>query len=166
MFSIIAAIGKNRELGKEGKLLFHLPEDLKFFKNTTINHKILMGRKTWDSLPQKLPNRTNIVITHTQSPLTKKVKNKTQYPDLIVNDLKTYTAENIKSDEEIFIIGGGMLYWEMLQHCKKLYLTEVHSSADADTFFPEFDKSLYTQKIIKEGTDHGLDYTISCYTLN
>lgn len=164
MFSIIAAIGKNRELGKDGKLLFRLPEDLKFFKETTMGHKVLMGRKTWESLPKKLPGRENIVISRSL-PSTGDGNNQASKPDLVVKDLSSFIASNESSPDEIFIIGGGMLYWEMLKHSKKLYLTEVNSSADADTFFPEFDKAHYARSIIKEGSSHGLDYTISLYTL-
>ena len=156
MFSLIAAIGKNNELGKNGKLIFSIKDDMKFFRNTTMGHKILMGHKTWDSLPHKLSGRTNIVISRNPVPDT----------DLTINDLPKFISENKKTDEEIFVIGGGMVYFELLKHAQNIYLTEVDATdLDADTFFPAFDKSNYDQTIIKRGTENGLDYTISKYTL-
>lgn len=155
MFSLIAAIGQNHELGKNGQLLFHLKEDTQFFKQTTTGHKVLMGRKTWESLPGKLKNRQNLVVSHHQIPGT----------DQTITDLSKFISTYQYSDEEIFIIGGGVIYSEFLKFAKHLYLTEV-SSADssADTFFPTFDKSQYTKKIIKKGSENGLNFTIAKYT--
>ncbi|MDO4526999.1 MAG: dihydrofolate reductase [Candidatus Saccharibacteria bacterium] len=155
MFSLIAAIGKNRELGKEGKLVFHLKEDMKFFRETTRGHKILMGRKTWESLPKKLPNRTNIVIS----------RNAVPGADESITDLAKFIEENKDTDEEIFVIGGGMVYFELLKHAKNLYLTEIDMAADADTFFPEFDKTRYDKQIIQEGKEDDLNFVIAKYTL-
>lgn len=155
MFSLIAAIGKNRELGKEGKLVFHLKEDMKFFRETTKGHKILMGRKTWESLPGKLPNRINIVISRNEVPGA----------DESVTDLAKFIEENKDTDEEIFVIGGGMVYFELLKHAKNLYLTEIDMAADADTFFPEFDKTRYDKQIIQEGKEDDLNFVIAKYTL-
>ncbi|MBR3248891.1 dihydrofolate reductase [Candidatus Saccharibacteria bacterium] len=155
MFSLIAAIGKNRELGSRGQLLFHIKEDLQFFKTTTMHHKIVMGRKTWDSLPGKLPGRTNIVVS--------------RYPvegaDLSISDLPAFIAEYATSDEEIFVIGGGTIYTEFLPHAKHLYLTEIATTApDADTFFPSFDRSQFSRQIIQKGKENDLDFIISKYT--
>ena len=155
MFSLIAAIGKNRELGKGGDLIFHIKEDMQFFKETTTGHKIVMGRKTWESLPFKLPNRTNIVITSQEF----------DGPNEIVHDLEDFTAKNKDSKEEIFVIGGGKIYAEFLPVAVNLYLTEVDADADADVYFPEFDKLKYDRQIIKEGKDHDLAFSISKYQL-
>lgn len=154
MFSIIAAIGKNRELGLNGQLIFHIKEDMKFFRETTSDHKIVMGRKTWESLPGKLPNRENIVVS----------RNDITGADLIIKDLSKFIAENQNTKEEIFIIGGGMLYAAFLPYAKNLYLTEVDASAPADTFFPKFDKSKYEKTIIKKGSQDDLAYTFAKYT--
>lgn len=153
MFSLIACIGKNRELGRDGKLVFHIKEDMQFFKETTMGHKIIMGRKTWESLPGKLPGRMNIVVS----------RNKIVGADETITDLSKYIAENENTDEEIFVIGGGMVYFELLKHAKNLYLTEVNEATEADTFFPEFDKTKYERQIIKEGKDHDLAFVISKY---
>ena len=155
MFSLIASIGKNRELGKSGKLLFHIKEDMKFFKETTMGHKIVMGRKTWESLPGKLPGRTNIVIS----------RNSVEGADETISDLTSFIRENENTSEDIFVIGGGMVYFEFLRYAKKLYLTEVDAGdKEADTFFPEFDKVEYKQRVIKEGKEHDLTFVISEYT--
>lgn len=154
MFSIIAAVGKNRELGKKGNLIFHLKEDMKFFKETTMGHKIVMGRKTWESLPFKLPGRANIVVTSRDI----------EGPDEIIHDIRSFIAENKDTDEEIFVIGGGKIYAEFLPFSSRIYLTEVLAEdKDADTFFPEFDKTKFTRKIIKEGKENDLAFAISLY---
>lgn len=157
MFSLIAAIGKNRELGKNGELIFHIKDDMKFFRETTTGHKVLMGRKTWESLPGKLKNRENIVIS----------RHEVEGADQSVNDLAKFIAEYKDTPEEIFVIGGGMVYTELLPHAKRLYLTEVDATdANADSFFPEFDKSAYTKELIRKGKDNDLTYSIIRYTKN
>lgn len=155
MFSIIAAVGKHGELGKNGQLVFHLKEDMKFFRTTTTGHQIVMGRKTWDSLPSKLPNRTNLVIS--RHPVTG--------ADQTISDLPGFIATHTDTPEEIFVIGGGLIYTQFLPYTHQLYLTEIDASApDADTFFPDFDKSAYTKEIIKKGTENGINFTIAKYT--
>ena len=154
MFSIIAAIGKNRELGLNSQLVFHIKEDMKYFRETTTGHKIVMGRKTWESLPGKLPNRENIVVS----------RNDVTGTDLTIKDLPEFIAKNQDTEKEIFIIGGGMLYKTFLPYAKNLYLTEIDASAPADVFFPEFDKSKYDKTIIKKGSQDDLTYTFAKYT--
>lgn len=154
MFSIIAAVGKNRELGKKGDLIFHLKDDMKFFRETTSGHKIVMGRKTWESLPGKLPNRTNIVISSRDF----------EGPDEIVHDVDKFIADNKDTDEEIFVIGGGKIYAEFLPFASFIYLTEVDAEdKEADTYFPEFDKSKFGRKIIKKGSQDDLTFAICLY---
>lgn len=156
MFSMIAAIGKNRELGKKNQLVFHIKNDMKFFRDTTMGHPVIMGHKTWDSLPGKLKNRQNIVISREPVPGA----------DQTVTDLPNFIKEHQDTDEEIFVIGGGMVYTEFLKHARHLYLTEVDASdPDADIFFPAFDKSCYNKTLITKGTENGIKYTISKYTL-
>ena len=154
MFSLIAAVGKNLELGKNGKLIFHIKEDMKFFKETTKRHKVVMGRKTWESLPGKLPGRENIVIS----------RHEVDGADEVVHNLEEFIRKNKDIDEEIFIIGGGQVYVEFLPYAKNIYLTEVDAAESrADAFFPEFDKNEYKREIIKEGQEDDLVYTFVKY---
>lgn len=154
MFSIIAAIGKNNELGKKGGLIWPLKEDLRYFKETTIGHKIVMGRNTWLSLPKKLPGRENIVVS----------EQNIDGPDFIINNLEEFIKNHKNSAEEIFIIGGGMIYKQFLPYAKNLYLTEICAKdPDADTFFPEFDKSNYKKQLVKKGSENDLDYSFVKY---
>lgn len=156
MFSLIACIGKNRELGKKGDLIFHIKDDMKFFREMTSGHKITMGRKTWESLPGKLPNRVNIVVSGRDF----------EGPDEVIHDISEFIDKNRDSEEEIFVIGGGKIYAEFLPVAKKIYLTEVDAEdAEADTFFPEFDKFKFDKQIIKKGQENDLNFTISLYQL-
>ena len=154
-FSLIAAVGKNRELGKNGQLIFHIKEDMQFFRETTKGHKIVMGRKTWESLTGKLPNRENIVIS----------RHAVAGADQTITNLDEFITTNKSTAEEIFIIGGGQIYEAFLPHTKTIYLTEIDASAEADTFFPDFDKSRYEKTIIKKGRDHDLIYAFAKYSL-
>lgn len=158
-FSLIAAIGQNNELGKKGGLVFQIPGDLKFFKKVTTGHPVFMGLNTWRSLPGKLPKREHFVL----APDAKDVPT-----DLnAVTDLEAFIKAHKDDAEEYFVIGGGMVYKQMLPHCDKLYLTEVHASdADADTFFPEFDHSLYKREVLGKGEDNGISYNHVLYTKN
>ena len=155
MISIIAAIGKNNELGKGNDLVFHLKEDMKYFRETTAGHTVAMGRKTWESLPGKLKNRTNIVFS----------RHEVEGADESVSDIEAFAKKYQDTEEEIFIIGGGSIYAAFLPYAKNLYLTEVDASADADVFFPSFDKKNYDKTIIKKGSENGIDYTFAKYTI-
>ncbi len=154
MFSIIAAIGKNRELGKNGDLVFHIKEDMAFFKKTTMGHKVLMGHLTWDSLPKKLPGRENIVVS----------RGKIEGADETVHDLAAFVKKYQDSPEEIFVIGGAMVYNELIGVAKNLYLTEVEAEAEADTYFPDFKKGNYDMTVLGEGEDAKYKYRFVKYT--
>lgn len=157
-FSLIAAIGQNNELGKKGGLVFKIPGDLKFFKKVTTGHPVFMGLNTWRSLPGKLPNREHFVLT----PDVAEIANDNVNP---VTNLDDFIATYQDSDEEIFVIGGGMVYKQMLPYCDKLYLTEVHASdSDADTFFPEFNHSFYKREVLAHGEDNNISYDHVLYT--
>lgn len=133
--SLIVAISENRVIGKNNDLIWSLPKDMKFFKETTLGHHVIMGRKNFESIPHKyspLPNRTNIVIT--------RQTNYTAKGCVIVNSLEDALAIARKSgDKEPFIIGGGQIYKIALEKnlVDKIYLTKVHHSFAGDTFFPE-----------------------------
>ena len=147
--SIVAAIGRNRELGKDNKLLWHIPEDFKRFKALTSGHPIIMGRKTWDSLPFKpLPNRTNIVITRDSS-LSFARGGLAKLAGSLEEAIEI--AKNASGGEEVFIVGGGQIYEQAIKKglVDRLYLTLVDGNFDADTFFPdysEFKKVVFEQK--------------------
>ena len=157
--SIIAAIGKNRELGKDNKLLWHISEDFKRFKALTSGHSIIMGRKTWESLPIKpLSNRINIIVTQNSKFKTQNYKSKLKTEKILIAnsvELGIELAKKEKGGEEIFIIGGGQIYRQAIEKglADKLYLTIIDApSADgfeADTFFPdysEFKKIVFEQE--------------------
>ena len=129
--NLIAAIGANNELGYNNDLIWHLKEDMKFFRNTTSGHPIVMGRKTFESLPRLLPNRTHLVLSH-QSILNPEVK--TFHSK---DELDTYLD---KLNEEVFVIGGASLYKMYILEAVKIYLTEIKDSKKADVYFPEFNK--------------------------
>ena len=182
-FSIIAALGKNRELGKNGGLIFKLPTDLKYFKDTTMGHPVLVGKRTFESLPGMLPGRKHYVVTRTGvrsfSPTSAVTTRTGDEPrddareerfgenvstPVLVPDLQGFISEHQDSPEEIFVIGGGMIYKQLLEHADKLYLTEVDvEDAGADTFFPEFDKSKYNRVELGKGEDNGIKFTFVRY---
>ena len=156
-YSIIAAIGKNRELGKNNDLIWNLPGDLKFFRNVTSGHTIIMGRNTFDSLPRMLPNRKHIVLT-SRSGLPSEVE--------VYKELKSILEKYKDSSEEIFIIGGASIYELFLEYCDKLYLTEIDASEEtASVYFPAFDKNLYEKDILGENEDNGISYKYVLYYL-
>lgn len=147
--SIIAAIGQNNELGINNQLIWHLKKDMKFFKETTINHKIVMGRKTFESLPKLLVNREHIILT----------KQNINLPNVkIFHDISSFlkTYENL--DEEIFNIGGQSIYKELLEYADKLYLTEIEATSKADAYFPIFDKNDFEKEILSENEEDGIKY--------
>ena len=135
MISIIAAVAKNNIIGGDNKLLWHIPEDLKHFKDITSNHTIIMGRKTFQSLPNVLPKRHHIVLT--------KDKNYIIDSDsvTIVHNLKEIVDKYKTSKEEVFVIGGGEIYSAFLPYCKNLYLTKINKNFEGDTYFPKIEPS-------------------------
>ena len=128
---MIVAIGSNNEIGKNNDLLWYLPSDLKFFKATTMGKSIIMGRKTFDSLPKgALPNRRNIVLTRQQG---------LEIPGVEIFHSLPEALAACSADKEVFIMGGETVYSEGLTHANRLYLTHVHNTpANADAFFPAF----------------------------
>ncbi|HEA29953.1 MAG TPA: dihydrofolate reductase [Leeuwenhoekiella sp.] len=132
MITLIAAAAEDNALGKDNELLWHLPDDFKRFKKLTTGHHIIMGRKTFQSFPKLLPNRTHVVIT----------RQKDYHPEgtHIVHDLDA-ALEFAAGDENIFIIGGGEIYALAMNRATHLELTRVNANFEnADTFFPEIDK--------------------------
>ncbi|MBL7075892.1 MAG: dihydrofolate reductase [Kiritimatiellae bacterium] len=133
--SIIAALGTNRAIGRDNALLWHLPGDLPRFKHLTIGHPVIMGRKTYESIGKPLPGRLNIIITRKSDFQAEGVT--------VCHDLDTSLACAAASeppDDEVFVIGGGDIYAQVIDMADRLYLTEVDDApADADTFFPSYE---------------------------
>ena len=147
--SLIAAIGQNNELGINNQLIWHLKKDMKFFKETTINHKIVMGRKTFESLPKLLVNREHIILT----------KQNINLPNVkIFHDISSFLKAYENLDEEIFNIGGQSLYKELLEYADKLYLTEIEATSKADAYFPIFDKNDFEKEILSDAEEDGIKY--------
>lgn len=147
--SMIAAVGKNLELGKNNDLIWHFKEDMKFFKDTTMGHTVVMGRKTFESLPKALPGRKNIVISSN-------AEYQAQGATVVTS---VEEALQIADNEEVFVIGGGKIYAEFLPYADKLYLTEIDAECeDADTYFPQFNKSEYIKEIINYYDIDGVEF--------
>ena len=132
IISLIAALSKNRVIGKNNDLPWHLPDDMKYFMNTTKAHHVIMGRKNYESIPEKfrpLPNRTNIVVTR---------QKEYQAPNcILVNQLEDGIAlAKSAGEKELFIIGGAEIYALGLKYATRLYLTEIDATIDGDTYFP------------------------------
>lgn len=140
--SMIAAIGQNYELGFQNQLLCHLPADLKYFKEKTIGCPVIMGDKTWESLPKKpLPNRRNIVIT---------LNKDAQYQDCEVVHSIEDAMNLVQNEKESFIIGGATIYSLFIGFIGKLYLTRIHADFTADCYFPRFNENEWT--LVEETT--------------
>ena len=154
MISIIAAIGKNRELGRGNDLIWHIKEDLKNFKNLTMNKYIVMGKNTYESLPKHLEGRKYIVLSSSLS----EIEN-----GLLFNDFNKL-LEFIKDvDEEVMIIGGASIYKLFLPFADKLYLTEIDSEEKADVYFPDFNKEDYECNVVSTNEVDGLKYSFVIY---
>jgi len=148
--NIIAAIGKNNELGKNNDLIWKLKEDMKFFKETTMGHPVVMGRRTFESLPSILPGRENIVIS-TNNINNKKIK--------LYKSIKEFLASYKDSNKDVFIIGGASVYKSFIDIANKLYLTEIDAiEKDADVYFPMFNKAEFNKEIIKELEENSIKY--------
>lgn len=150
--SLVVAISKNRAIGKDNKLLFYIPEDLKRFKEITKNHPIVMGGRTYESIGHPLPDRTNIVITNDP--------NLKAEGCVVCHSVEEALKEAKKlNTDEIFIVGGGKIYEQIMPLANKLYITVIDTIVeDADTFFPEY--SEFTKITKEEKKQHnGLNYT-------
>ena len=159
MLSIIVAKGKNNIIGKENKLVWSLPADMKRFRELTAGHVIIMGRKTFESLGKILPNRKHVVFT--------------QNPDFKVDDENVQIVhsmleikEYIDNDEENFVIGGAMIYSLLMPHVTKMYVTEINKDFEGDTFFPKINLDIWKETRREKGTqdeDNKFDYDFVTY---
>lgn len=159
--SLIAALSENRVIGINNELPWHIPGDLKRFKELTTGHPIIMGRKTFESLGRVLPNRTNIVITRDISKFKQEAEKTGLHPQVIVSSLEEAiekARESFGSENEIFIIGGGQIFEQAIAQADRLYLTIVHKTILGDAYFPEYDSfSKEIERKDEKGDD--IDYT-------
>lgn len=157
MITIIAAAAENNALGKDNNLLWHLPDDFKRFKEITSGHYIIMGRKTFESFPKPLPNRTHVIIT----------RQKGYNPaGCIVVDSMENAIEACPKEEDVFIIGGGEIYNLGLPFTDIIEITRVHESFEADAFFPEIDRNeweLISEEYHPTDEKHLVDFSYQTY---
>lgn len=147
--NIIAAIGENNELGKNNKLIWRMPNDLKFFKMMTLDHTVVMGRKTFESLPNNLPRRSKVVLSS---------KNLDLYSDAICYKDPADILVDFEG-QDIFIIGGESIYKLFLPVADNMYLTEIQETDPyADAYFPNFDKEEWNVINLENGVDNGHFY--------
>jgi len=162
--TLIAAVAANRALGKDNQLLWHLPNDLQFFKKTTLNHPIIMGRKTYDSIGRPLPKRLNIVISR-QLDLTIEgcVVVPTLHAAISLASHVEHQPEGVTP--EVFVIGGAQIYAAALPLAQRLVLTEVKRDFEADAFFPEWHRAdwIETSRVPNHDKISGLDYDFVDY---
>lgn len=156
---LIAAAGSNWEIGRSGGLLACVPEDMAFFRRTTMGHAVVMGRKTFESFPgqKALPGRLNIVMTRDKA---WKAENTIRVSD-------EYALRDVLAglDREAFLIGGGQIYHRLLPMCRKAYITHLQSSFDADTWMPDLSRSgFHVSRILEQGESGGISYIIKEWT--
>lgn len=151
MINIIAAIGQNRELGKENKLLWSLPTDMKYFRETTIGKTIVMGKNTYLSIGRPLPGRKNIVLS------TSLKDDRVE----ICSDVNRILT--LAKTENIFIIGGAKVYQDFLPYADNLYLTLVDDAPKADVYFPYFNEEEYEQIVLSEHFENNLNFKFVLY---
>jgi len=144
MISISVAVAKNNVIGKDNKLLWHISEDLKRFKQITSNKKMIMGRKTFESLPGILPNREHIIVTRDEN------FNVDSDKVTIVHDLNSLVEKYSKCEDEIFVIGGAEIYKQLLPYTQKIYLTKIDETFEGDTYFPEINYDEFKTNYVSE----------------
>lgn len=157
MINIIVAVDKNKGIGKNNSLLAHIKPDLKYFKNTTNGHAVVMGYNTYLSLPKKpLPNRTNIVLTTKELELDGAI---------VVHSIEELLTTIKSLNQEVFICGGASLYKQMLPYADRLYITHIFEAFDADTFFPDINNEWEIEKVsaARENIEHEHPHLFTIY---
>ncbi len=148
--AMVVAVGDGGAIGKDGKVPWRIPEDLKHFKNVTMGHAILMGRKTWDEVGRPLPGRRNLVISRNRELALSGAE--------VFPSLETAIEAARTTDEEPCVIGGSHIYAAALPLATRIYLTEVHRKVDADTFFPPFDRTEWREVERRAGETSGVEF--------
>ena len=156
MLSLIVAKAENNVIGKDNKLLWHLPEDLKRFKNLTTGHTIIMGRKTFESLGRVLPNRKHVVFTQNPNFKEEDVNVKIVHS---LSDIQEY----VEDKNENFVIGGEKIYNLLMPYVSKMYITEIHKDFDGDTFFPNVDLESWKETSREKMNADDFDYDFVVY---
>lgn len=143
IINLVVAASENNVIGKDNKLIWHLPNDMAFFKNTTWGMPVIMGRKTFESMGKPLKGRTNIIVTkNSKSPL---IANAVNYNIVIVNSVEDAVTVSQETDaKECYVIGGGEIFMLTLPMASRIYMTRVHTTIDGDTFFPPIDDTQWT----------------------
>jgi dihydrofolate reductase len=144
MISLMLAMDKNRLIGKDNQLPWHLPADLRYFKNVTMGHPIVMGRKTFESIGRVLPGRENIVLTRDADFHAEGIT--------ILHSIEDVKRLSSSIDQEIFVIGGAEIFKEILPVTDRLYITDIHHAFEGDTYFPEIDEAKWTTLSVTPGT--------------
>ena len=143
IISLIVAADENNVIGSSNKLLWHLPDDMKHFRELTKGHPVIMGRKTFESIGKPLPNRRNIIISHRKD-------YKVEGCDVVDSLVRAYELIGNDVSGEAFVIGGGEIYRQAMDRADRIYLTRVHSEFVGDTYFPEVDSRLWVETDRKE----------------
>ena len=160
MISVIAAVADGGAIGRKNSLLWHISEDLKYFKRVTMGHPVIMGRKTFESIGRPLPGRKNIVVSKSASFNNPNVE-KAEDLDALLKSLRR------KRKEEYFVIGGASIYASAMQYAHKLYITRIYSKAEgADAFFPEIDEKTWTvieKSSVLHDEENNIDFQFIVY---
>lgn len=162
MISIIAAIGKNNELGKNNGLIWNIPKDLKFFREKTSGTTIVMGRNTFNSLPKILPKRLHIVLSDSND-FNKELNDKV----IVVHGKEELIkmCRELSKDNEVFIVGGASIYKMFIDIADRLYITHIEAEdKEADVYFPEIDNNKWSKKILAKDEDNNIKFTQIEYT--
>lgn len=158
MTILIAAAAENNALGKDNQMIWHLPDDFKRFKQLTTGHFIVLGRKTFESFPKPLPNRTHIIITRQKSYKANGC--------IVVNSVSD-ALQSVPKNETVFVIGGAEIYNQTIDFADKIELTRVHTSISGDAFFPEIDSEkwlLIAEDFHPKDEKHAFDFTFQTFT--
>ena len=145
-YKAIAAMADNRVIGQQGDIPWHLPEDFKWFKKTTMGQILVMGRKTYESIGRPLPGRETYVVSRQALSIT---------GVQTLTDLKA--LDQIETEKTVWIAGGGEIYRQMLPHCSELYLTRVHCKVSGDAFFPEFEDRFVRAETLEQNQDFTIE---------
>jgi len=154
--TLIAAVGKNLELGKDNTLIWSIPEDLKFFRDNTMGKTIVMGMNTLKSLPKLLPNRKHVVLTRKNVELDSSI--------VVVHSIDELLSYIELLNEEVMIIGGAQIYSQMIGYANKMLLTEIDDTKDADVYFPSFTLDDWNREVISEHKYNDINYSHVAYT--
>ena len=158
MLSAIVAKSINNAIGKDNKLLWKIPDDMKRFKKLTTGHTIIMGRKTFESIGRVLPNRLNVILTRDPN-------YKVDDPNVKIVGGISDLEEYINDENENFVIGGAMIYNLLMPYVKKMYVTQINKEFDGDTFFPRIDEEVWNvvEKVSERDENSNLDYEYVTY---